>query len=355
MFRKKRIINPTMKSQILFVATKKQTNMKTLRLLLFAALGLLMLSCAPSSQQHGIAINDPLDLWNDGPVKSSILTFIKTVTDESNPAFIPVEDRVAVTDMDGTFLLEKPNPVNFDVVIRMMMDQITANPALAQKQPYKAIHENDWAYFDTLKYDENGIYSILTTATDGYTEDQYRDYILNYYNTVRDKRFDKPYNQLVFAPMVQLFRYLQENQFGIYIVSGSDPMFTRTLCEKSAGIPVRNVTGTTILTKWVETDTGSYFVRVKEIVKPINDEGGKPVNILYEVGKVPVIAMGNSPGDYHMLQYSKNFPHSLQMIVNHDDSAREYVYDYEVMKMMCQENEWLEVSMKNDFKVVFSE
>jgi hypothetical protein len=237
----------------------------------------------------------------------------------------------------------------------MMVDQMAGNPALAQNQPYKAIQEQDWAYFDTLAYDENGIYSLLKTATAGYTEAQYRDYILEYYKTVTDKRFNKPYSQLVYAPIVQLFRYLQENQFEIYIVSGSDPQFTRTLCEKSAGIPVQNVTGTTILNKWVETDTGSYFVRVNELVKPINDEGGKPVNILYEVGKVPVFAIGNSPGDYHMLQFSKNSPFSLQLIVNHDDSIREYVYDYEIMKMMCRENGWQEISMKNDFKVVFSE
>jgi phosphoserine phosphatase len=226
---------------------------------------------------------------------------------------------------------------------------------LAQKQPYKAIHEEDWAYFDTLGYDENGVYSLLRNATAGYTEDQYRDYILEYYETVTDERFNKPYNQLVYAPIVQLFRYLQDNQFEIYIVSGSDPQFTRTLCEKSAGIPVQNVTGTTILTKWVETDTGSYFVRVNEIVQPINDEGGKAVNILYKVGKVPLIAIGNSPGDYPMLQYSKNSPLSLQMIVNHDDSAREYIYDNEKMKKMCGENGWHEISMKNDFKVIFGD
>lgn len=329
--------------------------MKTQKLLIFATLALMMVGCAPSSQQNDQAITDPLDQWNEVPVKASILSFIKTVTDETNPAFIPVPDRVVVTDMDGTFLLEKPNPVNFDVVIRMMVDQITSNPALAQKQPYKAIYEQDWAYFDTLGYDENGVYSILRNATAEYTEDQYRDYILEYYKTVTDKRFNKPYNQLVYAPMVQLYRYLQENQFEIYIVSGSDPQFTRTLCEKSAGIPMQNVIGTTILTKWVETDTGSYFVRANEIVQPINDEGGKPVNILNKIGKVPVIAVGNSPGDYPMLQYSKNVPFSLQMIVNHDDSAREYFYDQDIMSKMCRENGWKEISMKNDFKVVFSE
>ena len=329
--------------------------MKTTRFLIFAAIAILVLGCTPSSQKDDLAAGDPLDQWNEGPVKASIISFINIVTDETSPDFIPVSDRVAVTDMDGTFLLAKPNPVNFDVIIRLMTDQIASGPGLTQNQPYKAIHEQDWAYFDTLGYDENGVYSLLRDATAGYTEGQYRAYLINYYNTVRDERFNKPYNQLVFAPMVQLFRYLQDHQFQIYIISGSDPQFTRTLCERSAGIPVQNVIGTTILTKWVETDTGSYFVRENEIVKPINDEGGKAVNILNKTGKVPVIAIGNSPGDYHMLQYSKNSRKSLQMIVNHDDEEREYVYDTEKMSKMCRENGWLEISMKNDFKVVFIE
>ena len=329
--------------------------MKTIRILLFAAIAVMGFSCTEPAPHKNAVAGDPLDLWNDGPVKASILNFIKTVTDESNPVFIPVPDRVAVTDMDGTFLLEKPNPVNFDVIIRLMVDQIAGNPALAQKQPYKAINEQDWAYFDTLGYDENGVFSLLRDATSGYTEDQYRDYILNYYKTVTDKRFNKPYNRLVFAPMVQLFRYLQDNQFQIYIVSGSDPMFTRTLCEESAGIPVQNVTGTTILTKWIETDSGSVFVRTNEIVKPINDVEGKPVNILYKVGKVPVISIGNATSDYPLLKFSENSPNSLQLVVNHDDPDREYVYDYDKVKAMCQENGWKEISMKNDFKMVFSE
>ncbi len=329
--------------------------MKTMRILIFTIISLIMLGCAPSSHHNDKSVKDPLDLWNEGPEKASILEFVQTVTDETNPAFIPVSDRVAVTDMDGTFLVEKPFPVNMDVIVRLMIEQIAGNPALAQKQPYKAIHENDWAYFDTLGYKEDGIYSLLRNATAGYTEEQLSNYIFNYYKTVTDKRFNKPYNQLVFAPVVQLYRYLQENQFEIYIVSGSDPQFTRTLCEKSAGIPVQNVTGTTILTRWVETDSGSVFIRENEIVKPINDEGGKAANILYEIGKEPVIAIGNSPGDYPMLQYSKNSPKNMQIIINHDDSVREYYYDKDIMSKLCKENGWLEVSMKNDFKLVFSE
>ena len=153
--------------------------MKIIRFLILVSVAFIGFGCSQPSIHNAQNASDPLDQWNEGPAKTSILTFIKTVTDEANPAFIPVPDRVAVTDMDGTFLLEKPNPVNFDVIIRMMVDQIASNPALAQKQPYKAIHEQDWAYFDTLAYDENGIFSHFDNATAGYTEDQYRDYILN--------------------------------------------------------------------------------------------------------------------------------------------------------------------------------
>jgi len=331
--------------------------MKTLRQIITLALMVIIgFSCSQSKSQKDISKSDPLNHWNEGSVKASILSFVKKATDETDPNFVPVPDRVAVFDMDGTILLEKPNPVNFDVIIRIMVEQMTSNPALTQKQPYKAIHEQDWAYFDTLGYyGDDGLYSILLKVTAGYTEDQYRNFILQYFNTVTDKRFNKPYNQLVYVPMVQLFQYLHENQFEVYIVSGSDPQFTRAFCEKAMNIPAQNVIGSTVLTKWVETDTGSYFIRVHEFVEPVNDEGGKPVNILNKIGRIPVLAVGNSAGDYHMLEYSKNVPFSLQMIINHDDSVREYDYEAAKMKIMCQENRWQEVSMKNDFKVIFGE
>ena len=155
--------------------------------------------------------------------------------------------------------------------------------------------------------------------------------------------------------MVQLVQYLQDHQFEVYIVSGSDPQFTRAFCEEAANIPAQNVIGTTVLTKWVETDRGSYFIREHKFVEPIDDEAGKPVNILNKIGRIPVLAVGNSTGDYQMLEYSKNAPFSLQMIVNHDDSLREYKYEANKMKMLCQNKGWQEISMKNDFKVIFSE
>ncbi len=331
--------------------------MKTLRLIItIAAIAIIGSSCSLSTSQNAVATGDPLSQWNEGPAKSSVLSLVNAVTDRNDSHYLPEKERVAVFDMDGTILLEKPNFVLFDFIIRMMMGQIAAKPELKQQQPFKAIYEQDWAYFDTRGlYGDDGLYSLLLYATEGYTEARYRDEVQKYLSTVRDKRYGKSYNQLVFAPMVQLIKYLQDHQFEVYIVSGSDPQFTRVFSEEAAGIPVQNVIGTTVLTKWVETDTGSYFIRVHKFVEPIDDEGGKPVNILNKTGRIPVLAVGNSTGDYQMLEYSKNVPFSLQMIVNHDDSLREYNYEADKMKMLCKDKGWQEISMKNDFRVIFAE
>jgi phosphoserine phosphatase len=325
--------------------------MKIIRLLISCAIiANIGFGYSQSAPQNGFA--NPLDQWNEGSAKTTILSFIEAVTDKTNPAFLPVEDRVAVFDMDGTVLLEKPNFVLFDFINRLILEQIAGDPGLKQKQPYKAFHEKDWAWFETL--DLNGLYSVLLDATAGYREDQYREAVLKYFNMVTDKRYNMPYDQLVYVPVTQLINYLQHHQFEVYIVSGSDPQFTRAFSEKAMNIPAQNVIGTTVLTKWVETDTGSYFVRERRFVEPINDVAGKPVNIFNKIGKIPVVAVGNSAGDYHMLEHSKNAPLSLQMIINHDDSVREYYYDTEKMKNMCKDNGWQEVSMKNDFKLIFN-
>lgn len=320
-----------------------------------AVIAVIGFGCKPAADRKDNVSGDPLSEWNEGQTKTSVLNFIKTITDKTNPDFLPVPDRVAVFDMDGTFLLEKPNYVLFDFVMRRLMEQIAGNPSLKKKQPYKAVYEKDWAYFEKLSLlGDDGLYSVLLYAADGYTDDQFRKAAREYFSTVIDKRYNKPYNQLVFVPMVQLIRYLQDNQFEVYIVSGSDPEFTRMFCEAAANIPSQNVIGTTVLTKWAKTDSGSGFIRVHKFVEPVDDEAGKPVNILNKVGKVPVLAVGNSTGDYQMLEYSKNAHLSLQMIVNHDDSVREYYYEAEKMKKLCQDNGWKEISMKNDFKVIFS-
>jgi hypothetical protein len=119
---------------------------------------------------------------------------------------------------------------------------------------------------------------------------------------------------------------------------------------------VENAIGTQVMTTWIEHENGSEFQRRHAFVEPINDESGKPVNILRMVGKRPIIAVGNSEGDRDMLEYSddKNpATPDLQMIVNHDDPEREYAYAVEAVNHLAAENRWHVISMKNDWKRIF--
>lgn len=303
----------------------------------------------------GVAGQDNLDLWQKGEIKTSIVQFVEEIVDELGSYYLPPEDRIATFDMDGTILLEKPQYVVFDFAERQLLKRIEGDASLKNVQPYKAVVEKDLSYFSHDPYAENSLYAILLYATDGFTDAQYNAALAKYFAQVKDKRFGLSYDRLVYAPVVQLIDYLKAHQFTVYICSGSDPQFTRGFALEAAHITPENVIGTTVLTTWDRERKDADFVRQHEFVKPINDKEGKPVNIRNKIGRVPVFALGNSGGDFHMLEYSKAAAHSIQLIVNHDDSEREYQYKDEEMRTMCRENGWHEISMKKDFKVVFAE
>ncbi|WP_289055279.1 HAD family hydrolase [Carboxylicivirga marina] len=318
----------------------------------FLPLLLILAACSPP--QRGT--NEILPSWNDGIAKQTIIDFVDKTTTKSSPEFIEVEDRIAVFDMDGTILLEKPNYVIFDFAIREMHKRMAEKPELKEKQPFKAIAEEDWSHFKKVRYfAPDGLYSVLLFATDGMTNTEYQEAVGNYFTNVKDKRYNESYKYLVYEPVIEMIDLLKENGYEVYIVSGSDPQFTRTFCAEVIGIPETNVIGSTVLTTFNEEVGASTLTRQHEFVQPINDEAGKPVNILNKIGKVPVVAIGNSRGDYHMLQYSKNKSVSLQMLVNHDDDVREYKYNHEDLRQLCADKDWIEISMKKDFKVIFKE
>lgn len=290
-----------------------------------------------------------LSLWNEGKAKASIINFVQSCTDKSSSRYLPPAKRVAAFDMDGTILIEKPMYVLFDFAIKKVVEKAAANPILTRKQPYKAVVNQDWNYLHENLYSEDGMFDTLLYATDGYTNRDYTQAMARFFEETRHPRYQVSPKKLVYQPVVQLINYLQSNQFDVYICSGSDPQFTRSFCTEATGVPKENVIGTTVLTKWID----GQLIRQHEFVKPLNDGPGKPVNLLNKIGKVPVITVGNSMGDFHMLEYSKTAPHSLQLLVNHDDDQREYKYKNKKMKNVCRDQGWQEISMKHDFKTVF--
>lgn len=301
------------------------------------------------TEESSIAASATLDLWNEGTPKTAIAEFVKSVTDESSPHYLRPAERVAVFDMDGTILIERPMYVIFDFALHRMGEKMAAMPVLKNKQPYKAIAEKDMVYLHDNAYGTDGMFDVLLYATDGLSDEEYNKVLGDFLKSNPHERFGKPSNELLYAPVVELIDYLHANDFLVYICSGSDPQFTRFSAAEALGIPPEHVIGTTILTQW----DGEKFVRQHEFVKPLNDMAGKPVNIRNKIGRIPVMVVGNSRGDLEMLNYSKAAGHSLQLVVNHDDPDREYEYNAEKMKKLCAENDWIEVSMKTDFKTVF--
>ena len=300
---------------------------------------------------------DPLSSWLEGPNKQLIIKFVEKVTTPGDPSFVAPENRVATFDMDGTVLLEKPAYALFAFAIPLIKSAAAAQPALLERPHVKAIVDGDMKYFTKAgKFGPEGLYATLLETHTGKTEAQYAADAHGFLFEQKHPRFQVPYAETVYQPMLEMIRYLEANDFRVYICSGSDIAFIRAMIETSIGLPVENAIGTQVMTTWIEHAKGSEFRRRHAFVDPVNDEKGKPVNILRMVGKRPIIAVGNSEGDRDMLEYSddKNpATPDLQMIVNHDDPEREYEYAVEKVSHLAAENGWQVISMKKDWERVF--
>ena len=301
---------------------------------------------------------DPLGSWREGTNKQLIIDFVEKVTTPGSPSFVAPEDRVATFDMDGTVLLEKPAYAIFAFAIPLIKAAAAAQPELLKRTHVKAIVDGDMKYFAKAgKFGSKGLYATLLETHTGKTEARYSADARAFLFGQKHPRFQVPYAETVYQPMLEMIRYLQANGFRVYICSGSDIAFIRAMIEKSIGLPVENAIGTQIMTTWIEHDKGSQFRREHAFVEPVNDEKGKPVNIMRMVGKRPIIAVGNSEGDRDMLEYSddKNpATPDLQMIVNHDDPEREYEYAVEKVNHLAAENSWHVISMKKDWERIFN-
>ncbi len=176
----------------------------------------------------------------------------------------------------------------------------------------------------------------------------------------RHPRFKRPYNEMLYQPMLDLLRYLRANSFKTYIVSGGGIEFMRAWAEDAYGIPPEQVMGSSIKTKYVLKNGVPMLVR-QPAINFIDDKEGKPVGILQHIGRRPIAAFGNSDGDFQMLEWVTAGPGPrFGLIVHHDDSDLEYACDRNsgIGRLARGLDEgpkrgWTIVSMKNDWKTVF--
>jgi len=295
---------------------------------------------------------DPLPSWNDGALKQSIITYVKDVSDSNSKSFIPVADRIATFDNDGTLWAERPY-VQELFALHMAKKMVAAKPELAQKQPFKAVVENDKTYFE--KGGDKALVQLLGATHTGTTEDEFESAVKDFFANVTYPHFNVPVSQIVYQPQIELLNYLRANGFKTFICTGGTIEFVRGISQQLYNIPKDQVIGTTFKYKFV--DSNRTVVR-EPALDIFNDKEGKPIGIQVHIGQRPVFACGNEggAGDIAMLKYSQSSKYpSFQMIINHDDSTREFSYqekDSASLKAAAKNN-WHAVSMKNDWKLVF--
>ena len=301
---------------------------------------------------------NPLPSWNDSAARSAIIEFVTTVTKEGGSDFVPPVDRVAVFDNDGTLWAEQP--LYFQGLF--VLDRIRAleprHPEWRENPLFAAAIEND---LKTLVAGGlPGLVELVMATHAGMTTEEFERTVKEWLDTARHPKFERPYTDLVYQPMLELLAYLRSNEFSVFIASGGGIEFVRTFCERIYGIPPERVIGSSIETKFELRDGRPVLVH-RPKVDFIDDYDGKPVGINRFIGRRPIAAFGNSDGDYQMLEWvTGGTGPRFGLIVHHDDAEREFAYDRAsavgILDRALDDapsRGWTLVSMKDDWIRVF--
>ena len=291
-------------------------------------------------------MGEPLVSWNDGAAKSTILAFVRSVT-EPGPDFVPPADRIATFDNDGTLWCEKPLYIQADFLFRRWKAMVQADPAKAVDQPYKALVEGDRAWLAGLQEHIPELIKGVTEAYGGITTTAFEEAVHAFFEEAAHPTLGRPYTQVGYRPMHELLDLLRAADFRVFICSAGGRDFVRPVSEAMYGIPRENVIGSATT---LEYRDGAVY-RTMGVEQPIDDGPGKPVHIWMRTGHAPLIAGGNADGDAQMLETAR-----LGLLVHHDDAEREFAYDTGAEKALAEAKTrgWTVVSMKDDWSSMFA-
>lgn len=302
--------------------------------------------------------DDPLPSWNDGPSKAAITAFVAKVTKEDSPDYVKPPDRIATFDNDGTLWAEQPIYFQFAFAMDRVKAMAPQNPEWRDQEPFKSIVAGDVKAL--LGAGEKGLLEMVAATHAGMTCDEFDSTARQWFKTARHPRFDRPYNQLVYQPMLELLAYLRANGFRTFIVSGGGVEFMRAFATEAYGIPPDQIIGSMGKLKYEFRGGRPVLVKLPHIFF-IDDKAGKVEGIENFIGRRPIFAFGNSDGDLEMLQWTAAGKGRRFMgLVHHDDANREWAYDRKspigTLDKAWDEavaKGWTVVSMKDEWKAVF--
>jgi len=306
-------------------------------------------------------MGEPLASWTDGAAKAAIVEFVEGVTTAGGTDHVPPAERVAVFDNDGTLWCEKPMPIQLDFTIRRLGELARDDPALRERQPYKAAFEQDhhWLGAAMVKHyrGDDGDLGLLKDAVEqAFEAISVQDYdrrVTSFFEEAVHPTLGHPYRACGYLPMVELLRYLEANGFTCYIASGGDRDFMRPVAEQLYGIPPERVIGSALGLTYREAGDSSELL-YKAAIEFFDDGPEKPVRIWSRIGRRPLLAFGNSNGDIPMLAFAGGPDRpALRLLLLHDDREFDDRGGAEQALDRAAANGWTVVSIKHDWQVVF--
>lgn len=313
------------------------------------------------------AARDPLPSWNDGPTKQSILDFLDNVTRAGADTFVPVPERVAVFDHDGTLVCEKPI-VHGAFLIDRVKSLVADRPELAHEEPYATLLGGDIDFI--RKLGKKFLADITFSTLAGMPEERLEEAVREFLKTARHPVFDVPYQDVTYQPMHELIALLRSKGFTVWICSGSGVHFMRPAAEAWYAVGPEHVIASRPKAELKEIEADEQLPpgsspkrRLALVVKPeldvLNDQERKPVSIGEHIGRRPIFAAGNvgTAGDIAMLRWSQSSKRpNLQVLVLHDDGDREMAYGEPTNASLeaAKQYGWQVVSMATDWQQIFA-
>lgn len=320
---------------------------------------LLILAGSMSFVSIGAAADDPLPSWNDGKTKQAVVSFVTRVTTKGSPDFVLPADRIATFDNDGCLWAEQP--MYFQAIF--ILDRVKAlapkNPQWNTEEPYASVLKGDIE--TALAGGERSLLEMAMATHSGMTTDEFDAIVTDWVATARHPKTGRLYTEMVYQPMLELLNYLRANGFKTFIVSGGGIDFMRPWTQRVYGIPPEQVVGSSVKTKFDVRDGQPVVMRLPEL-NFIDDKEGKPVGIQQHIGRRPLMAFGNSDGDFEMLQWTTGGDGPrFGMLIHHTDATREWAYDRDssIGRLdrgldEASRRGWALVDMKRDWKTIFS-
>ncbi|MDO9026204.1 HAD family hydrolase [Zwartia sp.] len=299
-----------------------------------------------------------LPSWNDGPSKQAVLSFIEKTTAKDSPDFVPVSQRIAVFDNDGTLWSEQPIYVQISFTFDRIKALAHKHPEWTTQQPFKAVLENDIK--GVMATGQDGLFKLIAATHAGVTTEEFREIAEQWIKTARHPKTGRLYTEMVYQPMLELLAHLESRGYKNYIVSGGGIEFMRPWTELVYGIPPERVIGSSIKSQFQIIDGSPRIVGLPEM-QFIDDKENKPIAIQERIGRRPIMAFGNSDGDYEMLLWTTaGKGPRFGMLIHHTDDVREVAYDRQssIGRLNTALDEapirgWTVVDMKREWREIF--